>query len=72
MSDADLPDQMDLWAERLQRVVRSQARTNIAGMRRPPRNPDERVFLEERGLLGPFPEDANLPGPSLVRKRKPA
>lgn len=70
MNAKDLPDQREVWAERLRRVRRSQARTDIAGMRRPPRDPAERAFLAERGLLGPFPEDPNLPAPAMVRKRR--
>jgi hypothetical protein len=70
MNAKDLPDQKEVWAERLARVRRSQARTDITGMRRPPRDPDERAFLAERDLLGPFPEDASLPDPSVVRRRR--
>lgn len=72
MDSEDLPDQKDVWPERLRRVKQSQGRTDITGMRRPPRDPDERAFLEERGLLGPFPEDQSLPAPSVVRKGRPA
>lgn len=66
-----LPDQRDAWEERLRRVRRSQARTDVAGMRRPPRDPDERAFLAARGLLGPFQEDGDLPPPAVARKGKP-
>jgi hypothetical protein len=52
----DLPDLSDTWAARLERVRRSQARTNTSGMTRPPRDPVEREFLEETGQLGPFVE----------------
>ncbi|MBI4544686.1 MAG: hypothetical protein HY703_05810 [Gemmatimonadetes bacterium] len=72
MEARDLPDQREIWFERLKRVRRSQARTDITGMRRPPRDPDERAFLKERGLLGPFPEDPALPQPAVVRKRRSA
>ena len=44
------------WAERAARVQRSQARANPMGMTRPPRDPDERAFLVERGQQGPFTE----------------
>jgi hypothetical protein len=69
-AERSLPDQRDVWAERLGRVRRSQARANLAGMRRPPRDPDEREFLAARGLLGPFEEDPDLPDPAVARKRK--
>jgi hypothetical protein len=65
-----LPDQRELWPERLRRVRRSQERTDIRGMKRPPRDPEERAFLEERGSLGPFPEDPCLPEPSVARRRR--
>lgn len=51
-----LPDASLVWAERLARVQRSQARTDVTGMTRPPRDPDERAFLAARGQLGPFAE----------------
>ncbi len=66
-----LPDQRDVWVERLRRVRRSQARADLAGMRRPPRDPDERAFLAARGLLGPFEEDPGLPDPAVARRRSP-
>jgi hypothetical protein len=68
----DIRDQREVWAQRLERVRRSQARTDVSGMRRPPRDPDERAFLAERDLLGPFPEDPGLPEPMVVRRRRPA
>lgn len=51
-----LPDVSEKWKERLERVRRSQARTDTRGMTRPPRDPDEREFLEKTGQLGPFEE----------------
>ena len=51
-----LVDQREVWPERLARVRRSQARADVTGMTRPRRDPDERRFLEERGLLGPYRE----------------
>ncbi len=66
----ELPDQRSVWAERLARVRRSQARTDISGMRRPPRDSDGRAFLAERDQLGPFPEDEALPPPARVRRRQ--
>jgi hypothetical protein len=71
LAERALPDQRDVWAERLGRVRRSQARADLAGMRRPPRDSDERAFLAARGLLGPFQEDPELPDPAVARKRKP-
>jgi len=65
-----LPDQREVWVTRLDRVRRSQARTDVTGMRRPPRDAAERSFLAARGLLGPFGEDSTLPGPEVVRKRR--
>lgn len=44
------------WEARVARVLRSQSRVDTAGMTRPPRDPDERVFLESSSQLGPFVE----------------
>jgi hypothetical protein len=44
------------WDVRLARVRRSQLRVDTTGMTRPPRDPDERAFLEATGLQGPFIE----------------
>lgn len=55
----DVPDVSLRWSERLARVRRSQARAAVAGMTRPPRDPDERAFLAARGGLGPFAERPN-------------
>jgi hypothetical protein len=52
----DVPDLSETWSVRLERVRRSQARTNTRGMTRPPRDPVEREFLEATGQLGPFVE----------------
>jgi hypothetical protein len=54
----DIPDLAARWIERLARVRRSQARTDTTGMTRPPRDPDDRAFLEARDGLGPFQEIA--------------
>jgi hypothetical protein len=51
-----LPDLREKWAERLERVRRSQARTDVTGMTRPPRDPVEREFLRQIGREGPFVE----------------
>jgi hypothetical protein len=61
--DDALPDLAARWAERLARVRRSQARTDVTGMTRPPLDPDERAFLAARGRLGPFRERANAGAP---------
>lgn len=59
MSDkAGKPDLRELWPARLQRVRRSQARTDVRGMTRPPRDPDEHAFLKRTGQAGPFVEAA--------------
>jgi hypothetical protein len=44
------------WAERATRVARSQARTDVSGMTRGYRDPDEREFLALTNQLGPFVE----------------
>jgi hypothetical protein len=62
-SAGDVPDVSLRWRERLARVRRSQARVDITGMTRPPRDPDERAFLAERGLLGRFAEAPNAASP---------
>lgn len=49
-------DLSEKWEERLERVLRSQARTDVAGMTRPPRDPDEGEFLKRTGQEGPFRE----------------
>jgi hypothetical protein len=59
VDSSSLPDISLRWEERLARVRRSQARTDVTGMTRPPRDPDERAFLAARGLLGPFAERPN-------------
>lgn len=46
---------------RLARVRRSQARADVTGMTRPPRDPNERAFLTARGGLGPLAERPNAP-----------
>lgn len=56
MSNSSKPDPSEKWQARLERVRRSQARTDTRGMTRPPRDPDEREFLERTGQLGPFEE----------------
>lgn len=62
--DAEPRDISVHWEEQLARVRRSQARTDVTGMTRPPRDPDERAFLAARGALGPFAERENAPAPA--------
>ena len=49
------------WAERYERVCGVSARIDPRGMTRPPRDPDERSFLEAAGQLGPFSESILVP-----------
>lgn len=49
-------DLREKWETRLERVRRSQARTDPSGMTRPPRDPEERKFLRRTGQEGPFTE----------------
>lgn len=51
-----------VWEARLDRVRRSQARANVSGMTRPPRDPDELEFLAQIGQLGPFVESQSSSG----------
>lgn len=62
-SPDNVPDVSLRWRERLARVRRAQARVSVTGMTRPPRDPDERAFLGERGLLGRFAERPNAARP---------
>lgn len=66
----DLTELRAMW-ERRRRIVR-EAKRNIdtTGMTRPRRDPDERAFLEERGMLGPFIE-TDIPF-AYPRRRSPA
>jgi len=56
----ELSDLRQTWPKRLASVRASQTRTDTSGMTRPPRDPDERRFLEARGQLGPFRESDEL------------
>lgn len=49
-------DHSQQWAVRLERIRRYRERSNPDGMTRPPRDPDERKFLEETGHTGPYVE----------------
>ncbi len=51
----------DLWRERAERGREFDLRTDPTGMTRPPRDPDERAYLEKHGGLGPFIEKPNPP-----------
>ncbi len=62
-STDEVPDVSLRWSERLARVRRSQARADVTGMTRPPRDADERAYLAARGRLGPFGERANADSP---------
>jgi hypothetical protein len=59
MGKPNKPDLSEKWQIRLERIRRSQARTDTRGMTRPPRDPDERKFLERTGQEGPFVEAGN-------------
>lgn len=52
----DIPDLTREWAVRAERIAGVRARTDVTGMTRPARNPDERDFLARTGQLGPFVE----------------
>lgn len=56
INDIDLSEFREMWARSRERTAAIRARSDPTGMTRPPRDPDERAFLEERGLLGPFIE----------------
>jgi hypothetical protein len=57
IDDIDLSAFRAMWARSRAATAAFRARTRPEGMTRPPRDPDERAFLEERGLLGPFVEE---------------
>jgi hypothetical protein len=57
IDDIDLSEFRAMWARRRQAAAAIRARSDPTGMTRPPRDPDERAFLAERGLLGPFIEE---------------
>lgn len=61
MSNSQKPDLSEKWPIRVERIRRSQARTDTRGMTRPPRDPDEREFLERTGQEGPFVEAGEEP-----------
>jgi hypothetical protein len=61
MGQPNKPDLSEKWQIRLERIRRSQARTDTRGMTRPPRDPDEREFLKRAGQQGPFVEAGEGP-----------
>lgn len=69
INDIDLSQYREMWARSRERTAELRARTDTTGMTRPPRDPDERAFLEERGLLGPFIE-VERPGWREYMERK--
>lgn len=58
------------WPIRLERVRRSQARTDTTGMTRPPRDPVERAFLRRTGQEGPFREAPEQDEPDHPHRRQ--
>lgn len=69
IDDIDLSEFRAMWARRREAAAAIRARSDPTGMTRPPRDPDERAFLEERGLLGPFIE-VERPGWREYMERK--
>lgn len=56
MGKSNKRDLSEKWKIRLERIRRSQTRTDTRGMTRPPRDPEEREFLRRTGQEGPFTE----------------
>ncbi|HEX2091698.1 MAG TPA: hypothetical protein VHG28_04815 [Longimicrobiaceae bacterium] len=54
--DWDLSALEEMWDRRARAVQKAIRNIDTTGMTRPRRDPDERAFLEERGMLGPFIE----------------
>ncbi|HEX2187671.1 MAG TPA: hypothetical protein VHG51_02175 [Longimicrobiaceae bacterium] len=67
-SDWDLSALEEMWDRRERAVQKAIRNIDTTGMTRPRRDPDERRFLEERGLLGPFIE-TDTP-PAYPRRRE--
>jgi hypothetical protein len=65
----DLTELRAMWERRRQIVREAKRNIDTTGMTRPRRDPDERAFLEERGMLGPFIE-TDIP-PAYPRRRSP-
>lgn len=64
----DLTELRAMWESRRKAVHEAKRRIDTTGMTRPRRDPDERRFLEEQGMLGPFTE-TDVP-PSYPRRRE--
>jgi hypothetical protein len=56
INEIDLSEFREMWARRRSNAAAFRARSDPTGMTRPPRDPDERAFLESIGGLGPFVE----------------
>jgi hypothetical protein len=59
----DLAKLEAMWEVRARRVAAVRARIDVRGLTRPPRDADERAWLEERGTPGPFVERPRDPTP---------
>lgn len=67
----DLSELRAMW-ERRRRLVREAKKDfDTTGMTRPQRDPDERKFLEERGMLSPFIETDTPPAYPRRKQEKP-
>ncbi len=68
----DLTELEAMWERRRKLVEEAKRNIDPTGMTRPRRDPDERAFLEERGMLGPFIEtDIPFAYPSRRRPDPP-
>ncbi|HEV3051245.1 MAG TPA: hypothetical protein VGX50_13105 [Longimicrobium sp.] len=61
LDNYDLSELRARWARRRAGVEQVKARTDVRGMTRPARDPEEAAFLREAGQEGPFVE-VDLPG----------
>ena len=61
IDDYDLSELRAKWERRRVGVRQVNARSDVRGMTRPARDPDEAAFLKETGQEGPFVE-VELPG----------
>jgi hypothetical protein len=61
IDDYDLSELRAKWARRRVGVQQVKDRSDVRGMTRPARDPDEAAFLKETGQEGPFTE-VELPG----------
>lgn len=69
MKDNEVVDPSEKWEQRLARVRRFHARSDVTSMTRPPRDPEKRQLLEEMGLLGPYQETEDDEGWEQRRPR---